>query len=63
MQNLAVGNGFSVGSMPGMDSLMQGGVPNFGTGNTDIAEFCDAIPERFEAGAIADRQGKLDLRR
>lgn len=37
MQNLAVGNGFSVSSMPSFDSLMSGGVPNFGSMGGDIA--------------------------
>ena len=35
MQDLAVGSGFSVGSMPDFS----GGVPNFGSGNDDIAKF------------------------
>ncbi|MER9651063.1 type IV secretion system protein [Mesorhizobium sp. M0199] len=38
MQNLAVGNGFSVSSMPSFDSLLQGGVPNFGGLGGDIAK-------------------------
>jgi len=38
MQNLAVGNGFSVSSMPSFDSLMSGGVPNFGSMGGDIAK-------------------------
>lgn len=38
MQNLAVGNGFSVGSMPSFDSLMTGGVPNFGGMGGDVAK-------------------------
>ncbi|KAA9361475.1 type IV secretion system protein [Ochrobactrum quorumnocens] len=38
MQNLAVGNGFSVSSMPSFDSLMSGGVPNFGSMGSDIAK-------------------------
>lgn len=39
MQSLAVGSGFSVGSMPDFSSIMSGGVPNFGSGNDDIAKF------------------------
>lgn len=39
MQDLAVGSGFSVGSMPDFSSIMSGGVPNFGSGNDDIATF------------------------
>lgn len=38
MQNLAVGNGFSVSSMPSFDSLMGGGVPNFGGMGSDVAK-------------------------
>lgn len=38
MQDLAVGNGFSVSSMPSFDSLLQGGVPNFGGMGGDIAK-------------------------
>ncbi|MGP3712995.1 type IV secretion system protein [Brucella sp. RRSP16] len=38
MQNLAVGNGFSVSSMPSFDSLMSGGVPNLGSMGGDIAK-------------------------
>ncbi|MBA8845795.1 MULTISPECIES: type IV secretion system protein [Brucella/Ochrobactrum group] len=38
MQNLAVGNGFSVSSMPSFNSLMSGGVPNFGSMGGDIAK-------------------------
>lgn len=38
MQNLATGNGFSVSSMPSFDSLLQGGVPNFGNLGGDIAQ-------------------------
>ena len=38
MQNLAVGNGFSVSSMPSFDSLMGGGVPTFGGMGGDVAK-------------------------
>ncbi|UTV41860.1 type IV secretion system protein (plasmid) [Ensifer adhaerens] len=38
MQNLAVGNGFSVSQMPSFDSLMSGGVPNFGSMDGDIGK-------------------------
>ncbi len=38
MQNLAVGNGFSVSQMPSFDSLMSGGVPNFGGMGGDVAK-------------------------
>lgn len=38
MQNLAVGNGFSVSQMPSFDSLMSGGVPNFGSMGGDIGK-------------------------
>ncbi|MET4689540.1 type IV secretion system protein [Sinorhizobium fredii] len=38
MQNLAIGNGFSVSQMPSFDSLMAGGVPNFGSMGGDIGK-------------------------
>jgi hypothetical protein len=38
MQNLAVGNGFSVSQMPSFDSLMSGGVPNFGGMGGDVSK-------------------------
>lgn len=38
MQNLAIGNGFSVSQMPSFDSLMSGGVPNFGSIGGDIGK-------------------------
>lgn len=38
MQNLAVGNGFSVASVPSFDSLLKGGVPNFGGMSGDVAK-------------------------
>jgi len=38
MQDLAVGNGFSVASMPSFDSLIQGGVPNFGGTSSEVAK-------------------------
>ncbi len=37
MQNLGVGSGFSVSSMPSLDSLISDGVPNFGSLSSDIA--------------------------
>jgi hypothetical protein len=38
MRNLAVGNGFSVASVPSFDSLLQGGVPNFGGMSSEVAK-------------------------
>ena len=38
MQNLAVGNGFSVSSIPSVESLLQGGVPNFGGMSSEVAK-------------------------
>ncbi|WP_234689619.1 type IV secretion system protein [Allorhizobium ampelinum] len=37
MSNLAVGSGFSVASMPSLDSIISGGVPNFGSLGSDIS--------------------------
>ena len=38
LRDLAVGNGFSVASMPSFDSLLQDGVPNFGGMSGNIAK-------------------------
>jgi Type IV secretion system proteins len=38
MQNLAVGNGFSVSSIPSVESLLQGGVPNFGGMSSEVVK-------------------------
>jgi len=38
LQNLAVGQGFSVTSMPSLDSLIKGGVPDFGNMSGDISK-------------------------
>ncbi|NKL21096.1 type IV secretion system protein [Rhizobium leguminosarum] len=38
MQNLAVGNGFSVSQIPSFDSVMSGGVPNFGGMSGDVSK-------------------------
>jgi len=38
MQNLAVGNGFSVSSIPSFESLLRGGVPNFGGMSSEVAK-------------------------
>ena len=36
LKNLAVGNGFSVSSIPALDSILKDGVPNFGNMSGDI---------------------------
>lgn len=38
LQNLAIGQGFSVASMPTLDSLIKGGVPDFGNMSGDISK-------------------------
>lgn len=38
LQNLAIGQGFSVASMPSLDSLIKGGVPDFGNMGGDVAK-------------------------
>jgi len=43
LQNLAVGNGFSVSSVPSFDSLLSSGVPNFGNMSGDIAKIASAF--------------------
>ncbi|MGV2102873.1 type IV secretion system protein [Rhizobium sp. 21-4511-3d] len=38
LKDLAIGNGFSVSSIPSFDSILKEGVPNFGSMNVDIAK-------------------------
>ncbi|WFS03364.1 type IV secretion system protein [Rhizobium tumorigenes] len=38
LQNLAIGEGFSVSSMPSFDSILKDGVPNFGNMSSDVAK-------------------------
>jgi hypothetical protein len=38
LQNLAIDQGFSVTSMPSLDSLIKGGVPNFGNMSGDVSK-------------------------
>lgn len=38
LQNLAIGQGFSVSSMPSLDSLIKGGVPDFGNMSGDVSK-------------------------
>lgn len=38
LQNLAIGQGFSVSSMPSIDNILKAGVPNFGSMNGEVAK-------------------------
>jgi hypothetical protein len=38
LQNLAIGQGFSVSSMPSLDSLIKDGIPNFGSMSGDVSK-------------------------
>jgi hypothetical protein len=38
LQNLAIGQGFSVSSMPSLDSLIKGGVPDFGNMSGEVSK-------------------------
>jgi hypothetical protein len=38
LKDLAIGNGFSVSSVPSFDSLLQNGVPDFGSMSGDVAQ-------------------------
>ncbi|MCJ9672799.1 MULTISPECIES: type IV secretion system protein [unclassified Neorhizobium] len=38
LQDLAIGQGFSVSSMPSLDSLIKGGVPDFGSMSGDVSK-------------------------
>jgi hypothetical protein len=43
LQNLAIGQGFSVASMPSLDSLIKGGVPDFGNMSSDVSKVATAF--------------------
>lgn len=43
LQNLAIGQGFSVSSMPSLDSLIKGGVPDFGNMSGDVSKVATAF--------------------
>jgi hypothetical protein len=48
MQNLAVGNGFSVSAIPSVESLLQGGVPNFGGMSSEVAKVATFYLNRLQ---------------
>ncbi len=58
MQNLAVGNGFSVSSMPSFDSLMSGGVPNFGNMGGDVGKIATTFINGLQL--VKNLSGKAD---
>jgi hypothetical protein len=58
MQNLAVGQGFSVSQMPGLDSLMKGGVPNFGNMGGDIGQIATTFINGLQL--VKNLSGKAD---
>ena len=58
MQNLAVGQGFSVSQMPSLDSLMQGGVPNFGSMGGDIGQIATTFINGLQL--VKNLSGKSD---
>jgi flagellar biosynthesis chaperone FliJ len=58
MQNLAVGQGFSVSQMPSLDSLMQGGVPNFGSMGGDIGQIATTFINGLQL--VKNLSGKAD---
>lgn len=58
MQNLAVGNGFSVSQMPSFDSLMSGGVPNFGSMGGDIGKVASTFINGLQL--VKNLSGKTD---
>lgn len=43
LNNIAIGNGFSVASMPSFDNVLSGGVPNFGGLSPDIQRYTTAF--------------------
>ncbi|MBB4145696.1 type IV secretion system protein [Rhizobium rhizoryzae] len=58
MQNLAVSQGFSVSQMPSLDSLMQGGVPNFGSMGGDIGQIATTFINCLQL--VKNLSGKAD---
>ncbi|MBN7808998.1 conjugal transfer protein [Agrobacterium rosae] len=58
MQNLAIGNGFSVSQMPSFDSLMSGGVPNFGNMGGDIGKIASTFINGLQL--VKNLSGKAD---
>jgi len=58
MQNLAIGNGFSVSQMPSFDSLMSGGVPNFGSMGGDIGKVASTFINGLQL--VKNLSGKAD---
>lgn len=58
MQNLAVGQGFSVSQMPSLDSLLQGGVPNFGPMGGDIGQIATTFINGLQL--VKNLSGKED---
>ncbi|ULJ75908.1 type IV secretion system protein [Rhizobium gallicum] len=43
LKNLAIGNGFSVATIPSFDSILKDGVPNFGSMSGDITKVATAF--------------------
>jgi hypothetical protein len=43
LQNLAIGQGFSAASMPSLDGLIKGGVPDFGNMDGDVSKAATAF--------------------
>jgi hypothetical protein len=43
LKNLAIGNGFSVSTIPSFDSILKDGVPNFGSMSGDITKVATAF--------------------
>lgn len=58
MQNLAVGQGFSVSQMPSLDSLMKGGVPNFGNMGGNIGQMATSFINGLQL--VKNLSGKAD---
>lgn len=48
MQNLAVGNGFSVSQLPSFDKLLSGGIANFGSMNGDVSQVATTFLNSLE---------------
>lgn len=58
MQNLAVGNGFSVAQMPSLNNLLSGGVPDFGNMSGDVTKVATTFLNGLQL--VKNLSGKKD---
>ncbi|SDN95688.1 type IV secretion system protein [Ensifer sp. YR511] len=58
LKNLAIGQGFSVSSMPSFDSLLKSGIPNFGSMSGDVAKVATTFLNGLQL--VTSLSGKKD---